>query len=168
MKRRAKESAAAGFLKAFGPGVQYRKYGKADDTRLADRIPGVMREILQTNGWCSYKEQVLWICDPDDWQAAGRAWFAMVHESIVMGTVDDADWFYSRTLTAKDFAPQTYLPDRIGVARKATGPLQWDEMYTYVPALALGGSPTSSRIERVKALEALTLLAGLAPIQRRN
>ncbi|HEV7667218.1 MAG TPA: contractile injection system tape measure protein [Thermoanaerobaculia bacterium] len=95
-------------------------------------------------------------------------WFAMVHESIVMGSVDDADWFFSRTLLAKDFAPQTYLPQRLAAARQAAGGLEWNEMYTYVPALALGGSPTTSRIERVQALEALALLAGLAPIQRRN
>jgi hypothetical protein len=193
VKRRPTKSAAEAFLKAFGPGTPYREYSAADDVRLAGRIPEVMREILRKEGWCSYKEQVLWICDPDDWQAAARIWlpgapaaqvyartgfgdlfvwdgelfwFVTVHESSALQSVDDADWFFSQSLTAKGFATQTYLPDRVRAARKTAGPLGWDEMYTYVPALALGGDPVSSRIERVKALESLAMLASLAPIRR--
>jgi hypothetical protein len=44
--------------------------------------------------------------------------------------------------------------------------LEWNELYTYVPALVLGGSVETSRIERVQALEALVMLAQLAPIRR--
>ncbi|MBI1762149.1 MAG: DUF1851 domain-containing protein [Acidobacteria bacterium] len=194
MARRSKLSAAESFLQAFGPGECYRDYSAADEARLGERIPPVMREILSKEGWCSYKEQVLWLCDPDDWRNAAAAWFAnsphaqvlartaigdlfvwdegvfwfvMVHESLIMMTVGDADRFFSRMLTASDFAPQTYLPGLVRKARKKAGALAWDEMYTYVPALALGGSESSSRIERVKALEALSMLADLAPIQRR-
>lgn len=195
MKRQSKNPATEQFLKTFGPGVTYRKYGDDDDARLAKRIPEVMREILKKQGWCSYKEQVLWLCDPDDWKPAVRAWFpdakgaqvflrtgfgdlcvwdgelfwfVLVHESMAMGTVDDGDWFFSQTITSKGLAPQTYLPERVGAARRVAGSLHWDEMYTYVPALALGGDPSSSRIEKVKAQEALTMLAGLAPIKRRG
>ena len=190
---KAKSPAAASFLKAFGPGEPYRPFTGADDARLGDRIPGVMRAILGREGWCSYKGQVLWLCDPDDWRPAARAWFpgsararvlartgfgdlcvwdgrmfyfAMVHESIVMEMVDDAGLFFSFVLSDRDFAPQSYLPERVRAARERAGPLAWDEMYTHVPALALGGSVESSRIERVKAPEALAMLAGLAPIRR--
>jgi hypothetical protein len=195
MNRRTKQSASGEFLKVFGPGVQYRKYEEADEARLAGRIPRVMQEILQKEGWCSYNNQVLWICDPDDWQSAARAWFpaaanaqvflrtgfgdlfvwdgelfwyALAHESIAMGTVDDPDWFFSRTLTSKQLVLQGHLPAQMRIAQARVGPLQWNEMYSYVPALALGGDVTTSRIEKVKALEALGMLAELAPIQRRN
>ena len=162
--------------------------------RLAKRIPAVMREILKKEGWCSYKEQVLWLTDPDDWTVSARAWFsdtadarqvfvrtafgdlfvwdgqvywyAMVHESIVARSDDDPNWFFSRTLPDKGFAPNTHLPPRVKAARKVAGSLEWDEMYAYVPALALGGSEKTSRIDRVKAREALVLLAGLAPVRR--
>lgn len=189
---KATSSAAGRFLKAFGPGEPYRAFTPADDARLGDRIPEVMRAILGREGWCSYKEQVLWLCDPDDWEAAARAWFpgararvvartgfgdlcvregrmfyfVMVHESLVMEMVDDPDLFFSFVLSDADFAPQTYLPAQVRAAREQAGPLEWDEMYAHVPALALGGSVETSRVERVKAAEALAMLAGLAPIRR--
>lgn len=193
MARKLKLSASATFLKEFGSGVPYRNYSETDDVRLSDRIPNAMREILQSEGWCSYKNQVFWICDPDQWQVAANAWFpqskntqvlartafgdifvwdgemfwfVMVHDSIVSRTVDDSDWFFSRMLTAKDFALNSHLPGRVKAACKKSGPLEWDEMYTYVPALALGGSEASSQIKRVKAIEAIVFLAGLSPIRR--
>ena len=192
MAYKSKIPASETFLKEFGPGEVYQKYSEADDTRLSTRLPNALREILQLEGWCSYKNQVLWLCDPDQWQAAANAWFpqnkntqvlartafgdifvwdgevfwfVMVHHSLVSMTVDDADWFFSRMLTANDFAPQTHLPGRVAAARKQVGSLEWDEMYTYVPALALGGSEKFSQIERVKAIEGIVLLASLAPIR---
>jgi hypothetical protein len=193
MPRSRKRSAAEDFSAAFGPGEQYRPYTEADATRLGERLPDVMKTILRNDGWCSYKDQVIWLCDPDDWSAAARSWmpqsesaqvlgrtafgdlfihdgemfwFAMVHEALLMMAVADADWFFSRTISAHDFAPQTYLPERVKAARAAAGALEWNELYTYVPALVLGGSVETSRIERVQALEALVMLAQLAPIRR--
>lgn len=193
MSLRKKKSASETFSKFFGSGVCYRSFETDDQNRLSDRIPEVMQKILQKEGWCSYKEQVLWLCDPDDWQPAADAWctwspnaqvvartgfgdlfiwdgemfwFFLVHESLAMRTVGNSDWFFSRMLTSNDFAPQTYLPDSIRAAREVAGSLAWDEMYTYVPALLLGGSEEASRIERVKALEALMMLAKLAPIRQ--
>lgn len=194
MPRAMKELPVITFQKAFGPGLQYRPYTPEDDARLAALIPPVMQEILQKDGWCSYKGQVLWLCDPRDWQLAANAWFPekpdaqvlartafgdlfiwdgeafwfiLVHESLMMMLVDDPDWFFARMLPASDFAPQTYLPDRVGAAQKAAGKLGWDEMYSYIPAIALGGSVETSRIEKVKAREALILLAQLAPVRRK-
>jgi hypothetical protein len=193
MARRSKQAAAAAFRETFGPGDRYRDFDDADEKRLADRLPEAMRDILRADGWCSYKDQVLWLCDPDDWKTAARAWFdgapaaqvlartgfgdlvvwdgeiiwfVLVHEATAMSTVDDGDWFFSKTITARDLAPRSYLPKRVRAAREAAGPLAWDEMYTYEPALALGGDPETSRVQRVKAREALVMLAGLAPIQR--
>jgi hypothetical protein len=191
--KRTKKPGAEKFWKVFGVGEQYRPYSDEDDARLSGRIPSVMRQILKQDGWCSYKEQVLWLCDPDDWDAAARAWFpeaerpqvfarsafgdlfvwdgelfryVMVHDSLVMTSVPDGDWFFTRVLTAPDFAPQTHLPVAVRDARAKAGRLAWDEMYAYVPALALGGSEETSRIERVKALEALSMLSQLSPIKR--
>ena len=193
MAPRKKASASEAFRQFFGPGHCYRPFEADDQKRLADRIPKVMQEILDNDGWCSYKDQVLWLCDPDDWQVVTQAWctwspsaqvvartgfgdlfiwdgemycYFLVHEFLYMRTVDDPDWFFSRMLTSHDFAPQTHLPSRVQAAKEVAGPLACDEMYTYVPALALGGSEESSRIERVKALEALTMLATLAPIRQ--
>ncbi|MBW8186310.1 GAD-like domain-containing protein [Shewanella nanhaiensis] len=44
------------------------------------------------------------------------------------------------------------------------GPLEADEMYGFVPALAIGGAPKLENLQKVKALEHLTFLADLGEI----
>ena len=44
------------------------------------------------------------------------------------------------------------------------GRLKHDEMYGFVPALALGGTSTLANLQKVKAVEHLVLLAQLAPL----
>jgi len=180
------------FQKGFRSGDRYREYTKADDDRLAGRIPDVMRMILQKDGWCSYREQIFWMCDPDDWTLAVRAWFpeskapqvlgrssfgelfvldekfllTLPHQSVIIRSVSDRNWFFGSTLTSKTFMLQTERSQH-RAARAKAGPLEWDEMYTHVPALALGGSVKTSKVERVKAREQLVILSQLAPIRRR-
>jgi hypothetical protein len=186
------QEALESFQKAFRSGVRYRQYSQADDDRLAGRIPEVMRMILQKEGWCSYREQIFWMCDPDDWSPAAHAWFpkspspqvlgraafgdlfvldeifwlTLPHQSVILTEVNDSNRFFGRTLTSKTFMLQTELP-RLRAARDQAGSLEWDEMYTYVPAFALGGSEETSKLERVKAREQLVILSQLAPIRRR-
>lgn len=50
-------------------------------------------------------------------------------------------------------------------ALKKLGRLQHDEMYGFVPALALGGPATLDHLQKVKAVEHLVLLAQLAPLR---
>jgi hypothetical protein len=49
-------------------------------------------------------------------------------------------------------------------ALKKLGRLKHDEMYGLVPALALGGSPSTDYLQKVKAVEHLVLLGQLAPL----
>lgn len=49
-------------------------------------------------------------------------------------------------------------------ALKKLGRLKPDEMYGFVPALALGGTSTVDHLQKVKAVEHLVLLAQLAPL----
>ena len=193
MAKRQKVAPAHVFMEYFGAGTPYRPFSEADETRLGERLPNVMKTILKKDGWCSYRDQVLWLCDPDDWVPAARAWmpecvdadvlvrsgfgdlfvwdggnfwFVNVHTATAMMMVPDADWFFSQSLTDKEFAPSTHLPERLAKAREQAGPLEWDEMYAYTPALAIGGSQETSKIERVKAREAQAMLAKLAPLKR--
>ena len=180
------------FWASYGPGEKYRDYTEADEARLADRLPEVMRTILRKDGWCAYKNQVLWLCDPDDWAPAAGAWFpdapsaqvvarsgfgdlfvssgvywtVLTHESQIVENGEDPNWFFGRTITAKSFTTRSDLPPKVRAARKSAGALAWDEMYAYEPALALGGSSKSSDVVRVKAREQLVLLSQLAPIER--
>jgi hypothetical protein len=181
------------FRDTFGAGTRYREFTKSDETRLKKRVPGMLLKLLHEDGWRSYREQVLWTCDPDEWVPAADAWFpkssgarimarsafgdlfawdgrkfaiVLVHESLVMSGGDDDVWFFGRTLTSQTFLMQTVLPARIRAAHGTAGPLEWDEMYSYVPAIALGGDYKKSRVERVKAQEQLSILSQLVPIRR--
>jgi hypothetical protein len=44
------------------------------------------------------------------------------------------------------------------------GPLQSDEMYGFVPAIALGGPGTLNTLQKVKSIEHLTFLSQLSPL----
>ena len=50
-------------------------------------------------------------------------------------------------------------------AQQQLGRLGRDDMYGFVPALALGGTPTLANLQKVKAVEHLVILAQLAPLQ---
>ncbi|MCS6210084.1 GAD-like domain-containing protein [Shewanella baltica] len=50
-------------------------------------------------------------------------------------------------------------------AMEKLGPLEADEMYAFVPALALGGAPKLENLQKVKALEHLAFLAELGEKQ---
>jgi hypothetical protein len=193
MARKQKTDPAADFAKAFGEPTPYRDFTPADKSRLGARLPSVLQAILSKDGWASYKDQAFWLCDPDDWREAAAAWFpdtpgaevfgrsafgdllvwdgamfwyARVHEAVVIMLVDDADWLFSRTLCDQDFSLHDSLPADVKRARDAVGRLAWNEMYALTPALALGGDPTTSKIDRVLAKEHLAMLAGLGPIKR--
>ncbi|WP_198118309.1 GAD-like domain-containing protein [Massilia rhizosphaerae] len=67
-------------------------------------------------------------------------------------------FFGALSRQANDFA------DLFTPALKKLGRLKPDEMYGFVPALALGGTSTLGHLQKVKAVEHLVLLAQLAPL----
>ncbi len=50
-------------------------------------------------------------------------------------------------------------------ALKKLGPLKYDEMYGFVPALALGGPATLNHLQKVKAIEHLVMLAQMSELR---
>ena len=196
------KEALLGFRKRFGKGERYREYTAADDERLKARLPEVMRAIVKKDGWCSYRDQALWLCDPDDWEPAARAWFpdqtppdvlarssfgdlfvvdrnvevqGSIYEVLfflvipqsywILMDVDDPNWFFGETITAKGFMVNSEAAQR-KAARATGGALAWDEMYGFVPPHPLGRRPPISGIKRVKAREHLVLLSQQEPIRR--
>ena len=55
--------------------------------------------------------------------------------------------------------------DLFKLAKKKLGTLHHDEMFGFVPALMLGGPDTLDHLEKVKAVEHLTLLSQIAELQ---
>ena len=181
----------AQFLDAFdgyyGEGERYRAFGAEDERRLED-LPAILRELFRRDGLCSYKKQQIWTCDPDEWTEAGRlwlpdhdnpqvfgrtsfgdlflwsngrCWLVSVHASVVTPMIQKAEFFLAITLTDKRLWREAGLAGNTRRAKKAAGLLAPDEIYLWVPALALGGSKSDSEIVKSKALEGLQMLRGL-------
>jgi hypothetical protein len=73
---------------------------------------------------------------------------------------EEMRWFFSfRDREENDF-DGLFAP-----TLKKLGRLQHDEMYGFVPALALGGPATLEHLEKVKAVEHLVLLAQLSDLR---
>jgi hypothetical protein len=68
-------------------------------------------------------------------------------------------FFGARKRKENDFA------DMFAPALDKLGRLNHDEMYGFVPALALGGPSDLAHLQKVKAVEHLVLLAQLAPLK---
>ena len=84
---------------------------------------------------------------------------------ISNGKADDAmRWFFGG-LQREDFELEDDEERPLFTsALKKLGRLKHDEMYGFVPALALGGASTLDHLQKVKAVEHLVMLAQLAPL----
>ena len=71
------------------------------------------------------------------------------------------DLFYATN--SKDYMEEQDLNEKplFERALEKLGPLDADEMYGFVPALALGGAPKLENLQKVKVIEHLTFLADL-------
>jgi len=173
--------------------AQGRTIDAGSQTRVSAHIEAICKpNFVKGRRLQVWWETIFWMCDPDDWTPSARAWLPespspqvlgrsafgdlfvldegiwvpLPHQSAILRSVSDLNWFFGETLTSKTGMLQRELP-QLRAARAAAGPLEWDEMYTYVPALALGGSEKTSKVERAKAREQLVILSQLAPIRRR-
>ncbi len=69
-----------------------------------------------------------------------------------------------RAFFAKRKRSENDFDGMFGPALAKLGPLAHDEMYGFVPALALGGSDDLKHLKKIKAVEHLVILAQLAPL----
>jgi hypothetical protein len=84
------------------------------------------------------------------------------HTSIYTGDEMDKglrSFILSRNVDSNDYG------DLFKPAKKKLGTLRHDEMYGFVPALMFGGPDTLDHLEKVKAVEHLTLLSQIAELQ---
>lgn len=187
------ESALQSFHEMHGEGHSYRPWRDADAKRLGERLDPVLLVLAESDGWASYDDQALWHCDPDEWTGVAApwlpagtkqtdvifrtgfgdlfvwdgtwTWLVLVHDAARMRAGRRMDRMVGDLFQQPDFYINDSLPSMMKRARKRAGRLEPDEMYNYLPVLALGGSESSSNIVRVKAKEALSILAQAAPIE---
>ncbi len=79
----------------------------------------------------------------------------------IRGADRSIDLFYATN--SKDYMEEQDLDEKplFERAMAKLGPLEADEMYGFVPALAIGGTPKLENLQKVKVIEHLTFLADL-------
>jgi hypothetical protein len=184
----------ARFRQTYGSPTATAPFTAGDRARLSERLPAALLDLWSEDGWASYRGGLLRWVDPDVMASVGRAWFpsfervevfavssfgellawdgtsfftVLVHDAICLEGVPDAGFLLGYAMCTDDFVASVLDPARQARALEACGPLEGDQIYTFVPALALGGDPGASAIERASRVEALTLLASLVPISYR-
>lgn len=182
------------FRQTYGAPTSTTPFTDADRARLAGRLPDPLLDLWSEDGWATYRDGLLRWIDPDLMESAARAWFpgfdrveiygissfgeflawdgtsfytVLVHDALCLEGVPDAGFLLGYAICTDDFVQSVLSPKRLERALEVCGPLQDPQIYAWVPALALGGDPSTSAIERVSRVEALVLLASLAPISYR-
>lgn len=164
---------------------RYAEFTKQDRERLTGRLPDLYLDLLERDGWAAYRKGALWTCDPDDMKNVKQGWLehfpkaeifmqtafgdfffwdqrycftCSVNNSQILYSSMRVTWFLAGIITNGAFFKSLGLPKYSNLGAKQCGPLTRDEVYFWVPAFALGGSPESSAIERGKMDVTLDLL----------
>ena len=179
------------FRKWHGPGVQFEEASAEMLEKYQDVLPDALLDEWKNYGWCSYAKGMLWLVNPDHYVDCLKAWlpdwsvgdqppavFARgpfgdllvsyrgevgqlnVHHGRYIEIGDDAEMFLEFSLD------KGYLKDALaaGLAKRASkklGAAESDEMYTFAPALALGGKYSLPFVRKEKLLPQLSMLSQL-------
>jgi hypothetical protein len=163
----------------------YQAFDEADRRRLSKRLPEPMLAILGETGWCAFDDQVIWLTDPEAWEPIGRPWLpdastacdVLLRSSFGDMVIWGGEFFWLVLPQSMARIRQTESPDwlfgstlqqaskRTSAARAEVGELEPNQIYTYAPALPLGGSEADSTVAREDAAVALTILSQLGSIR---
>lgn len=164
--------------------VRYASASSGELAELATVFPQPFVDHIRANGWCSYADQTFWTISPDylapaieDWKldepvrvfgrnALGNV-FAFCRNLVVILSTSGNTLVTAFDLL--DFLNYGLSPDALRTdakyLAKELGPLEWDECYTYVPALPFP-SPGGRRAEKGKLLPYVSIIGQMvAPVR---
>ena len=159
-----------------------------DETLLnkyKNRLPDSLFEEWRISGLCGFADGFIWLIDPAtvefamvQWKidppslAFGRTAFGdlflwdgesvrclFVHDGTLEWLSGDFDMFFEYALTDQAFLDEVLRFPMFLQALAKLGPVAADEMYTFVPALVLGGADDVDHLKKVKMREQLLFLA---------
>ena len=175
------------FLAANPRSRRIREYTAEELERLNDeRIPADVRDFLRAEGAASFHDDFFWTTLPDEQRESLKVWgldsngcTAFLRTALgsicyvrrgKVGRLDPVSGYaYPGRHDFREFMNVVLTMDVIWESmyfdiyqqKKTERPLEYDEIYGLVPALPLGGSVTTSRLEVVKMREHLSILAQL-------
>lgn len=169
----------------------FRQFTQDDRKRLSGRLPDAFFDLLAMDGWSSYRKQALWLCDPDEMADVKNSWLktfpkaeiflrtalgdfyfwdgrycwtCLVHLGQIMYVSLNVTWFFADIITDPALFKSLGLPKFSNLGRKELGALAPDEMFFWTPAISLGGSWDTSRLQKGKVNVALDILSQSQPI----
>lgn len=90
------------------------------------------------------------------------------HTSTYSFVGQRAEKFFTKTIAQEDYASDALQEPETRRAAKALGPVAWNEMYGYEPALALGGSGKPDTVRRYNIFNHQLLLSQLGEAKLRK
>ena|SRR5437899_3322526 len=155
--------------------------------RYRGRLPESLLEEWELGGLGGYMDGFLWLTDPSRLAHATQEWglgasavaFArtafgdllfwdgeavrclFVHEGMVQHLPGDLPWLFEHSFCDESFLEDVLDLALFRLALERLGPPASDEMYTFVPALVLGGEERVENLKKVKMREQLLLLSQL-------
>ncbi|THF69904.1 DUF1851 domain-containing protein [Deinococcus sp. Arct2-2] len=150
-------------------------------------LPAVLLAIWENHGLTSHGQGELWFTNPDDFKEIIRAFFGPQREFLVFARTSYGDLYavlqeqlyliHPQIARAMHFGEWELLEPMISGtliregsqthrehlrALKKLGPLKADQMYGYVPVLALGGNGSLKETKIVPLREYLLMVADIA------
>jgi hypothetical protein len=176
------------FQTLHGPAAQIQPVSSEAVERYRGRLPDDLLELWREVGWGAFAGGFLWLVDPEqladpleEWLGHREAlafmrtafgntliWYQgqvhyldVLYARLLPPLTDQIDLFFNYSLCRERYLDKsldrpTYLKalPRLGVPTR-------DEVYAYVPALALGGSGDAASLQKVNLREHLSFLAQL-------
>lgn len=155
-------------------------------------LPDFILAIWERHGLSSHGEGYIWTVNPDDYIGIVQDFFGKKRELIVFARSSFGDMYCVEG--GKKYVIQPQIGEAIFIgdsdieysfkyslimlddenlkrhlkARKKLGPIEHDQMYGYVPMLALGGDGSLKETKIVKTKEYLALVADVVTEANRN
>lgn len=170
--------ALAPFLQRFPADPDVVRPGQDFLDHAQGRVPDVLLELWRDHGLGFYGEQRLAIIDPGEWADVLTTWLGSQCRSIPFAVTSFGHLYHydqvggrdriqcldphfvSNTVVSDDLVefftshligPQSHVADLEGPrggGREKLGPLEQDEIYMFVPALAIGGSVSPDSLDK--------------------
>jgi hypothetical protein len=154
--------------------------------KYTDKLPEPILQLWREEGWCAYGDGLMWFVNPDDYVGVMDEWLETPDNSVVFARngfgelytwnghavyqlfihtgmygrlMNDIDMLMRTTMVDDESLEDSHYVSLFTQATKTCGQLTYDESYTLVPALPLGGEESMKNVAKVKHLEHLLFLA---------
>ncbi len=176
------------FMEAYGPPTQDQPVPPEAIECYRGRLPDDLLVFWQEVGWCAFGDGLLWLVDPEQLADPLEAWLGhrealafmrtafgdmllwhqgfvqyldVVYARLLPPLTGRIDIFFEVTLCDASYWNNALNRPTYCQALPRLGIPARDEVYAYVPALALGGPASASALQKVKLREYLSFLAQL-------